>query len=70
MQSPKESKSTSQLSRTRGKTMTKLCHQQRYIQSNSYSNHDKFISVNNVLKEYNEMKEEIKNPENDVKYTM
>ena len=27
---------------------------------NSYINHDKFISVNNMLKEYNEMEEEIK----------
>ena len=26
----------------------------------SYINHDKFVSVNNVLREYNEMKEEIK----------
>ena len=25
--------------------------------------HDKFVLVNNVLREYNEMKEEIKNPE-------
>ena len=30
----------------------------------SYINHDKFVSVNNVLKAYNEIKEEIKNPEN------
>ena len=29
----------------------------------SYISHDKFVSVNNVLREYNEMKEEIKNPE-------
>ena len=28
----------------------------------SYINHDGFVSVNNVLREYNEMKEEIKNP--------
>ena len=27
-------------------------------------NHDEFVSVNNALREYNEMKEEIKNPEN------
>ena len=26
----------------------------------SYISHDKFVSVNNVLREYNEMKEEIK----------
>ena len=30
----------------------------------SYINHDEFVSVNNALREYNEMKEEIKNPEN------
>ena len=28
---------------------------------NSYINHDEFVSVNNALIEYNEMKEEIKN---------
>ena len=28
----------------------------------SYINYDEFVSVNNVLREYNEMKEEIKNP--------
>ena len=28
---------------------------------NSYINHGKFVSMNNVLREYNEMKEEIKN---------
>ena len=28
----------------------------------SYISHDKFLSVNNVLKEYNEIKKEIKNP--------
>ena len=27
----------------------------------SYISHDEFISVNDVLREYNEMKEEIKN---------
>ena len=30
----------------------------------SYINHDEFVSVNNVLREYNEMKEEVKIPEN------
>ena len=35
----------------------------------SYINHDKFISVNNVLRGYNEMKEEIKNPAISVEYT-
>ena len=29
----------------------------------SYISHDEFFSVNNVLREYNEIKEEIKNPE-------
>ena len=33
----------------------------------SYVNHDEFV---NVLREYSEMKEEIKNPENAVEYTM
>ena len=28
---------------------------------NSYINHDEFVSVNNALIEYNEIKEEIKN---------
>ena len=37
---------------------------------NSYINHDEFVSVNNVLREYNEMKEEIKNFENSVEYTI
>ena len=31
--------------------------------SGSYINNDKFVSVNNVLREFNEMKEEIKNPQ-------
>ena len=30
----------------------------------SYINHDEFVSVNNVLREYNETKEEVKIPEN------
>ena len=34
----------------------------------SYISHDKFVSVNNVLKEYNEMKKQIKNPETSVEY--
>ena len=29
----------------------------------SYISHDESVSINNVLKEYNEMKTEIKNPE-------
>ena len=34
-----------------------------------YISHDEFFSVNNVLREYNEMKEEIKNPETSFEYT-
>ena len=30
--------------------------------------HDEFVSLNNVLREYNEMKEEIKIPETSVEY--
>ena len=37
---------------------------------NPYISHDDFVSVNNVLREYNEMKEEEKNPENSVEYTI
>ena len=33
----------------------------------SYISHDEFVSVNNLLREYNEMKEEIKNSESSVK---
>ena len=35
-----------------------------------YNNHDEFASVNNMLREYNEMKKEIKNPKNAVEYTI
>ena len=34
----------------------------------SYISHDEFVSVNNVLREYNEMKNEIKNLEISVEY--
>ena len=37
---------------------------------NSYINRDKFVLVYNLLREYNEMKEEIKNVENTIEYTM
>ena len=37
---------------------------------NSYISHDKSVSVNNVLGEYYEMREEIKNPETSVEYIM
>ena len=35
---------------------------------NSYVSHDEFVSVNKVLREYNKMKEEIKNPAISVEY--
>ena len=34
----------------------------------SYITHNEFVSVNNVLREYNGMKNEIKNPETSVEY--
>ena len=37
---------------------------------NSYISHDEFVSVNNVLREYNEMKEETKNPETSLECTL
>ena len=36
----------------------------------SYISHDKFVPVNEVLKEHNETKMEIKNPEKVVEYTI
>ena len=36
----------------------------------SYVKHEEFVLVKNVLREYNEMKEEFKNPENAVDYTI
>ena len=35
-----------------------------------FIHHDKFVSVNSVLREYNEMKEEIKNPKTAVEYAI
>ena len=35
----------------------------------SYISHDKFVSVNNALREYNDMKVKIKNPDTSVQYT-
>ena len=37
---------------------------------NLYLSHDGFVSVENVLREYFEMKEEITNPETSVEYTI
>ena len=34
----------------------------------SYISHDEFVAVNNVLREYNDMKKEIKNSESSVEY--
>ena len=36
----------------------------------SYIIHDKFVSVNNVLREYNEIEKEIKNLETSVEYAV
>ena len=33
-----------------------------------YISHDEFVLVNNVVREYNEIKEEIKNPKTSVEY--
>ena len=35
-----------------------------------YISHDEFVSVNNVLRKYNEIKNEIKNSEPSVEYTI
>ena len=37
--------------------------------TNSYVSHDQFVSVNNVLREYKEIKEGIKSPETFVEHT-
>ena len=36
----------------------------------SYISHDEFVLIDNVLREYNEMKREIKTPECSVEYTI
>ena len=36
----------------------------------SYINHDKFFYLNNMLRGYNEIKEEFKNPENALEYSI
>ena len=38
--------------------------------NDSYINYDEFVSINNMLREYNEMKEEIKCSENGVEYAV
>ena len=37
---------------------------------NSYICHDQFVSVNNILREYNEMKKGIKNDKTSVEHAM
>ena len=37
---------------------------------NSYVSYDEFVLINNVLREYNEKKKELKNPETSVEYVM
>ena len=37
---------------------------------NSYISHDEFVSVNNVLREYYEMKKEIQNPETSMEHAI
>ena len=33
-----------------------------------YISHDEFVSINNVLREYNDTKKDMKNPETSVEY--
>ena len=72
MQSLRELKSMSQLSIKRKRSIMVLLGKAKLktieiliynILINSYIGHDDFVSVNNVLRENNEMKKEIKNPE-------
>ena len=36
---------------------------------NLFTNHEEFVSVNNVVREYSEIKEKMQNPENSVEYS-
>ena len=38
--------------------------------TDSFVSHNKFVSVSNVLREYNETKKQIKNPQNVVEYAI
>ena len=40
------------------------------FRNNPYNSHEKFFSVNNVLREYNKMKQEIKITETSVEYNI
>ena len=72
-----ELKSISQLPRKRRRSMIKQSCQEKLNTAevliskaliDSYISHDRFVSVNNTLRETNKVKEEIKNPETSVKY--
>ena len=41
-----------------------------YVLIDSYTSHDEFVSVDDALREYNEIKNKIKNPETSVEYTI
>ena len=79
MQSLQELKSISQLSKKKWEkhniallAKTKLNTIEVLISKSliySYINYDKLVLVNNVLREYKVMKEEIKDPENTLEYT-
>ena len=49
--------------------MIMQCCQEKLCFLKLYINHDEFFSVN-VLREYNEMKQEIKNPETSVEHAI
>ena len=80
MQSLQELKSISQLSRKKKKhdkivllgkaklDKIKVLTSKAFI--DSYIGHDELVSVNNLFREYNEIKEEIKNPETSVEYIL
>ena len=69
MQSLQELRSISQLSRKRKKILNKIDFISR-IFIDSYFNQYKLFRVSNALREYNKMKEAIKNPENALEYTI
>ena len=69
MQSLQELRSISQLSRKRKKILNKIDFISR-IFIDSYFNQYKLFRVPNALREYNKMKEAIKNPENALEYTI
>ena len=70
MQSLQELKSISQLSRKRKKYLIKQTCFISKIFIDSYFNQYELFRVTNALREYNKMKEEIKNLENALDYTI